>query len=327
MTDNTANSGEKHRHWRSVFARLCDYYFGELDSDERARIEQLLAIDPHWQQQWHVLQDIVNGLRESREEYEPPGDLVPRTLQCIERASGEVAILTAVPQHPTRWLDVACGISVAVLMFLLFFPAVLNSRELSRRSFCQENLRRLGLAMEAYTEQFGCLPFIPEQGPLSFAGFIPVVLRDIRLIDSDHVVLCPSAPQPSAVFVLPRVNELLAVHGEQLLRLRQMAGGHFAYNLGVVDGGRYGSARREGRAWFAWASDAPLHPDRIPPYHGGRGFNVLFEDGRVQFVCSYCAPGTDEHLLRNRRGWIAAGVEKDDVVLGSSQVSPRPYRY
>ncbi|GIW96587.1 MAG: hypothetical protein KatS3mg110_4628 [Pirellulaceae bacterium] len=307
---------------QAILARLLEYSFGELSEAERAEIERRIQDDPAWRAQWGELQRLFELLWVGEQVYEPPGDLVERTLAQIEQPAraGNLCFVSS----STRWLDVVCGMAVCLVLALIFFPAVVNSRELARRTFCQENLRQLGIALETYIEHFHCLPWIPERGQLAFAGYVPVVLRHAQYLTEDSRVLCPGVPASGQPFSIPPPAELLAARGTRLAHLQRMAGGHFAYNLGVIDGGRYRAAWREGRTWFAWVSDAPLVPDRIPPIHGGRGFNVLFEDGHIQYVCSCRAPGTQDHLLRNYLGLVAAGMVKDDVVLGRSEATPFP---
>ena len=54
--------------------------------------------------------------------------------------------------------------------------------------------------------------------------------------------------------------------------------------------------------------------------HGGRGQNVLFHDGHVEFCVSRLVGGDDIYLNRDMK--VAAGVGCSDAVLGSS--APRP---
>ena len=60
-------------------------------------------------------------------------------------------------------------------------------------------------------------------------------------------------------------------------------GGSYGYCIGYVDQGVYQPTRNLGRPGFAIMADAPCEdrPGRQSDNHGGRGQNVLFEDGHV----------------------------------------------
>jgi len=56
--------------------------------------------------------------------------------------------------------------------------------------------------------------------------------------------------------------------------------------------------------------------------HGGNGINVLFEDGRVQFVTLSAIDELPDHPLLNHRGLREAGVNIDDASLAPSWSAP-----
>jgi hypothetical protein len=58
--------------------------------------------------------------------------------------------------------------------------------------------------------------------------------------------------------------------------------------------------------------------------HHPRGQNVLYEDGHVQFLCLALVDGAIDDPFHNREGWIAAGVDQEDTVLGVSWDPPLP---
>ncbi|KLU06124.1 putative transmembrane protein [Rhodopirellula islandica] len=122
--------------------------------------------------------------------------------------------------------------------------------------------------------------------------------------------------------------------------LQQTAGGHYAYTLGVRDGEEFASPRFQGRSSFAVMSDAAVMKvvDRVVDdegwprlaatsqdgviSHGGRGINVLYEDGRVRFVPRESLSQLVDHPLVNHDGRPEAGVNIDDASLAPSWQAP-----
>lgn len=123
--------------------------------------------------------------------------------------------------------------------------------------------------------------------------------------------------------------------------LQQTAGGHYAYTLGVRDGGIYASPRFQGRSSFAMMSDAALMQGleswmsesgngranmatSLDGFisHGGRGINVLYEDGRVRFLPRESLGQMPDNPLLNHDGRSEAGVTIDDASLAPSWQPP-----
>jgi len=51
---------------------------------------------------------------------------------------------------------------------------------------------------------------------------------------------------------------------------------------------------------------------------------VLYEDGRVNFLPQLTSSQILDDPYHNRNGWVAAGVDRDDAVLGASSDPPLP---
>lgn len=114
------------------------------------------------------------------------------------------------------------------------------------------------------------------------------------------------------------------------------AGGDYAYSLGVRDEGQFSSPRFEGRSGFAVMSDAAFtrvkvsNPMTTRPAkyrfhvssHGGRGINLLYEDGHVGFLPSQSLDRIPDNPLVNHDGLLEAGVTLDDSSLGPSWQAP-----
>ena len=114
--------------------------------------------------------------------------------------------------------------------------------------------------------------------------------------------------------------------------IQRIAGGHYAYNLGVIENGKYQTPRFEGRASFAVLGDMPIAGRRSADgidvttlkWHHGEGANILYEDGSVRHVLPRSMIDTHDHPYTNHRGSIAAGVNIDDASLGPSWYAPTP---
>jgi hypothetical protein len=114
---------------------------------------------------------------------------------------------------------------------------------------------------------------------------------------------------------------------DQLRQIQQVSGGHYAYTLGVIDHDRHTSPKFEGRSSFAVMSDAPLAgTGRSETFqivgHDGDGINVLYEDGRVQFISVSSLGSMPDHIWRNHHGSVEAGVNVDDASLAPSWRPP-----
>ena len=101
-------------------------------------------------------------------------------------------------------------------------------------------------------------------------------------------------------------------------------GGSYGYNLGYVRNGKYQATKNLYRDNFAIMSDSPNPnaPNLQSSNHGGRGQNVLFENGSVQFLTSTKALGSNDDIFTNDDGHVAAGLNPNDSVIGSSSAAP-----
>jgi hypothetical protein len=124
------------------------------------------------------------------------------------------------------------------------------------------------------------------------------------------------------------IDQLHIASVDQLREMQRWLGGHYAYTLGVIDEDQYAPPRFESRSTFAVMSDAPMSAivegvvssDQIG--HDGIGINVLFEDGRVQFIQLSSLDSMPDHPLLNHEGRPEAGVNVDDASLAPSWSAP-----
>ena len=119
---------------------------------------------------------------------------------------------------------------------------------------------------------------------------------------------------------------------ELLKFIQRIAGGHYAYNLGVVDNGKYQTPRYEARSAFAVIGDMPIAGHQSADgvdvtmfkWHHGLGANILYEDGSVRYVLPRSMIEAYDHPYTNHRGLIEAGVNIDDATLAPSWFAPTP---
>ena len=305
---------------------LVGYAIDALEPQERAAFEALLARDPGLKRELELVRSSLRILESDREHYDAPSGLAQRTCQFVAQ---QAEITIAPPAAPSRWrmadLIVVAGIFVAAS--LLFFPAILQSRYAANLAGCQNNLRRISRALESYSGLHkGFFPDLAPQGNQSAAGVYAVKLMDQHFVDEPQWFICPSSPLVrEAGFHIPTLRELDSASREKLVELERSMGGSYGYNLGYTsEDGKYHPTRDLHRKTFAIMSNAPVGESAHPfsMNHGGQGQNVLFEDGHVDYLKTCNAEGCKDNIFLNDRGKMAAGVHRDDAVIGPSSAHP-----
>lgn len=230
---------------------------------------------------------------------------------------------------------VSVGVVSAVAMMLL--PAMLESREASRRTACQDNQRQLGIALVEYADRHA--GYYPHIRPDENAGMFAVRLAQgggIDLAELQRMLVCASSPLAHEIaarsvdFEVPTPTELVTANDQTREMLLGLMGGSYAYRLGYWNDGRYQMLRRgrlADRPGFGRSApllaDAPVADNGFRSVnHGGCGQNVLFEDCSVRYLNDCWAPGRDDHLFLNQANLPAAGFGWSDIVLGGSAVTP-----
>jgi hypothetical protein len=322
--------------------QLLGHLLGALDEDEQADLDAQLERDPECRKELCLLRRQLAPLAAIRTNYDPPTGLADRTCRFvfehistpapaekIKRLRPEVA--------PPSWvsrmtkLDVVMAATVLVAATMLIIPAIQNSRFTARRAACQDNLQKLGLALTKYSQtKDGYFPSVPEQGKLATAGIYAPVLMQNNLITDVSRFVCPDSNLAAKrnSFRIPTYNELQLAPPSKVVDLRPTMGGSYGYNLGYTQNGVYQSTKNLYRDNFAVMSDSPSNrPDHQSDNHGGLGQNVLYEGGGVKFVTSSKSDGSGDDIFANNAGQVAAGLNQNDAVIGSSQASPMPIIY
>jgi hypothetical protein len=320
--------------------QLLGYLIGALEDAERDEVERRLADDPRWQRELVTLQARLEPLAETCEEFEPPADLVDRTCDLIENhaeqrpvslARSILARSMATFGPPTsRWTMADCVVAAGVCLVaaLVFLPAIMNSRYIAQVDACQDNLRQIGMALSEYSDKAGVgfFPAVPREGNRAFAGVYAPVLIDNGYLVEPRVVLCPSSALASQLidFRVPTLVEIDNADEQSVAGMKQVAGGSYGYSLGVVINGEHRAPRNRGREFFALMSDMPTGPvaNTASINHAGRGWNMLYESGRVQYLVAGSVNHNQDDPFRNLRGVVEAGLGEDDAVIGSSGSPP-----
>ncbi len=365
----------------AIHEDLLGYLLGALSEAEMQRVAALLRENPMLRAELEKLKETTDRLEEAYVPIEPPPvGLTDRTLDLIDRHqdSGQEKVIGSpesaskassfsdrVASHVSqddsiklgdaklsselnnatshRWLDWIGAVAAAVVVLGILLPALANGRFESRKVACQDQLRRLGVALTQFVNRTPeqRLPAVAESGPEAFAGVYALRLHDSGLMPDANLRWCPSLPEPDpneATLVnlgeLDRIEDLQNVSVNQLHQIQQYSGGHYAYNLGVLEEERFTSPKFEARASFAVMADTPMignlgvddlgRSEQLAKWigHGGRGINVLFEDGAVRFIPVEALRTMPDHPLLNHEGQVEAGVNIDDATLAPSWRAP-----
>ncbi|MGE0605613.1 MAG: hypothetical protein AB7O62_00705 [Pirellulales bacterium] len=311
-----------------MHAQLLGYLLGALEPDEHEAVELALSRDEQARHQLQLLRRGLEPLRFDADDYDPPAGLALKTCQKVRQhreQAAEKPTLAPVGESPvgrSSWslADMAMAAGIVIAASLLFMPAISHSRQQARMAFCQDNLRRLGLAFDKYALQHaGFLPRIPTQGRLAFPGMYGPYLKQAGFLDDDRTMLCPCCKlcdEPD--FAVPTEEQLLAATKEEYQRMRRFAGGSFGYNVGYTENGQYQPVRHQGRANLALLSDSPdpEQTDRCGSRHGRHGQNVLYDDGHVEYLAAPLIPGAaGDNLFLNADGKVAPGIHANDSVI------------
>ncbi len=329
-----------------VREQLIGYLLGALEDEEQQALQEQLKHDQTLQRNLAEIQKILSSLRARKVEFRPPLGLTRRTCQWVTEqtrpkarprtlspgrqpvfAAARAAAGPAVASSSWGWLDLVVAASILVAGFLLVFPAIESSRSQARITACQDNLRQVGMALADYSDRNGgYFPYVPPKGPLAAAGVYAPILLDGGYLTQPSTVVCPGSPTADRDRVtIPTLSQLQSAEpGEKLDQLQSTMGGSYGYSLGYVSDGRYWPTRNLARPMFAVMADAPNYgqPQFQSLNHGGRGQNVLFEDGHVAFLPTPKPNQEADDLFLNDTGQVAAGTHQNDSVVSASGATP-----
>ncbi len=328
--------------------QIIDYLLGEASAELRMQLEGALPEQPELVERLRHFRGVLGHIDSLHDVYEPPADLIDSTWQRIDE-SEQLAPNSASSRPPVhlssdrksgksgsnsqKRIDSLVLTACLVLVCSLLLPAVAKVRYESRRLQCQGKLAEDGKGLVDFSlnDPDGRFPAVGLSGPTSFAGVYAVLLKSTGVEICFRDVSCPSLPPPDAstrcIDAIPTLHELMCMDDETVRLVQQVAGGNYAYSLGVIEDSRIVPRRCVGSSSFAILSDAPLFEADEERFvaHEGRGINVLYEDGHVEFInlaaILNCESAID-YPFRNYENERAVGLSSGDDCLAPSSHPP-----
>ena len=309
--------------------QLLDYLLERLDEPVKQQVEMRLQVDEAARRHLELLRQALAPLAADGEVVPPP-HLAARTIAriaehaCRELPRAPVPLRSESAGRPWwRRADVLVAASLLAVFVGIGLPVLIRMRGPAGIVECQENLRKFHVALKTYEEQHKQLPS-PFQGQRHVAGVIIPMLQDAGVLATDFSVRCPGhGPFQTCNVTLDEIRamspEELAQHAPNLLM-------SYAFTLGFRD---------ENGVWHPFNRAADAGDDAVLIFadsparaiaagnsrnHGGRGQNVLFLGGNVQFLKERTHGGDD--IFLNNDKCVAAGNDRRDFVLGPSDAKP-----
>ncbi|NQT38606.1 MAG: hypothetical protein HQ581_14005 [Planctomycetes bacterium] len=327
---------------------LLGYLLDALDEPETRLVEERLATDSQLRGELDVMRAALDPLEAMAEDFTPPPGLAARTCQHVAaeaegpppvRLAGLAAATSPVAAFSSdgcratvlpmadvtpaslaprwHWQDMAVGTVILVMAVALLVPAVQYSRFNSRVLSCQNNLQQIGQGLFAYSDHHGgYFPHVATHGRMGVAGsYGSTLLADGYLQDS-RLVVCPDSPlADERQFEVPLPEFVLTAPPEQVPHWQRRMGGSFLYGFGYIEDGRYRGRQNRARPRLALISD-------VSSNHGPRGFNLMYESGRIVFLCRVEPSELGDDPFHNDAQEIAAGLCAADAVLAPSDRAP-----
>lgn len=284
---------------------LLDWHLGQLDDDERQRVERALADSPELVQYSERLQGLLKVLDADAEPV-PPANLVENVMTRIQERTKVIQMPAATSgqevaaRFPSLALRDIIAIAACITLFIgIAIPGYFKVHNVSQRRRCLSNMRTVSNAMTDYSQAHaGFLPYVdyvkggtwlPEQNrdkpQASNTRHVYKLVRE-GYLPNTRVFLCPADKhgrpmqtddyQQFADFV-ERINNSYSYvfmnwpHG---IRLEQMRHGPGRSMVLIADRNPhfYQGSGKGPRTVSHTLSNSPLH-------EGGAGQNAIYVDG------------------------------------------------
>ena len=167
----------------------------------------------------------------------------------------------------------------------------------------------------------GQFPSASLEGNLAASGVYAPILKESGLVENDSVFSCPGRADVQPVFI-PTISEVRAATGPRLVYLHHTMGGHYGYTMGYMDESGHRTPTNVGRGNLILLADMPSRDleRRRSNNHEANGQNLLFEDGRVEFVPGFA--WANDPIFENDYGIVAPGANQNDNVIAPSHLGP-----
>jgi prepilin-type processing-associated H-X9-DG protein len=284
-----------------------------LDDDEEQNVDSCLEHDQPWQRELALWRQRLAPLEALRPDFEPPPGLAERTCRYVAacmplpakaRRSRWRMSPHPVPPHRVariRGLDVAVVVTLLVTLGAMVPPAIHSSRYEARVASCQADLRQFGQALTDHSQRQGqALSQLAYQGQLTRTGVFAAQLLQDAYLTTTHRTLCPDAwlavqgllRGSSRAARLKLQDPAIQPAPAQVAMAGDCSG---TWLEGATDGWRSPLSTAT-PPLLADSPSADLSGQRFPS-HGGRGRNVLFEDGHAEFLPASESTGIADWFL------------------------------
>ncbi len=308
----------------AVEENLLGHLLKANDPSTQAEVEHRLATDANVRRQLEQLRPILAPLQADNEEFEPPADLVVRTIAAVAeyavrsepfnnrpRSVESICVLPksipavvlpseslATPIQHRNWI---ASIVLALAGLALLFPAVIHIRHHQKLLACQDNLRQFHQGLVGYSATNN--------------NQFPQVKDDEQVLAVGHIMLQQGYVGP-AVMNCP-VSATAAQAAPVVLA-------SYAYTLGYRDGQELRGLALDGESdVLPILADAPQrHEKEALPINHRYGQNVLYIGGNVRFCPSPNVGVGNDNIFCNSNGQVGAGLNRWDSVLGRAEERP-----
>lgn len=326
---------------------LLGFLFGALESKEQAETEHQIDESSELGLQAGMLRRSLKRIAlDCRPDHEiPPQGLAERTCQWVWDQTEPTKLSDANPSElqatsRSNIADIIVAACILLVAAAVFLPALETSRFNAGVVACQKRIKDAGNALLAYSDlqDNNRFPAIEvRDNNRTTAGIYAPTLLSNKLVNDSSTFFCPQSIRLQKVVdqSVPTLEEVDEAVGDTLDDLKSRMGGTYGYSLGYIDNNRYVPPKNHGREHFALLGDAPKRArsnrpndeQRMTSNHGGRGMNLFFEDGHVKFFKQIPKNGPMDDPFVNQAGYVAAGVNWTDSVLGTSSDLPYTQDY
>jgi prepilin-type processing-associated H-X9-DG protein len=311
---------------------MIDFVLGQIDGADRERLDQSLRDNGTAAARVERLRQALNQLLDDRTPFEHPPDLAPRTIAFVARNRRRSrSLLEYVPVRvPFRWADFAVAAAIFLAGILTLLPAIQRSRERMNQAGCLFNLQRLGTSLGQYASLHSIWPYPPPPHQADApAGSFAVILHDAGVLDDASILDCPCNGKcpPAGDAALVSFDQIEHIRRHDPARYQNMLRWDYAYNVGYRHASGHPGPREVMHSYrVPIIADQPNHDNYLSirdgnsPNHGGRGQNVLFGDGSVQWFRTRRVGPHDPDMFLNNDRQTRPGVHVSDSVLVPSKM-------